>query len=196
VFRPFTESTPGRISLVDGGLDDNRGVDPVWKTHRWLLVSDGGDVLRPRWGESLLWSLIRAAEVLWNESQLVQKRWLLGSFISGQMEGAYWGIDSSPAHYVDVPGSRMLHRNAPGYTPALARDAIACIRTDYDAFSSAEAAVLENHGYLLAEAATLAHLTALRRDAPVRIPHPAWISETKVRNALRTSGKKKFFGRW
>ena len=37
-FRPFTESEPEHIALVDGGLNDNRGVEPVWGTHGHLLI--------------------------------------------------------------------------------------------------------------------------------------------------------------
>ena len=190
-FRPFTVPKPIRIALVDGGVHDDRAIEPVWRTHERLLISDGGDVLRPQWGESILWSLFRSAGVLWNQSQVVQKRWLISNFIAGQLHGAYWSIDSSPAHYEDDVTAPV------GYSPALARDLIATIRTDYDAFSDAEAAVLENHGYLMAEAAARAHLDDLpHRSRPIRVPHPAWMSEPDVRRALRNSSKKKFFGRW
>jgi hypothetical protein len=82
-----------------------------------------------------------------------------------------------------------------GYTPALVRDTIATIRLDFDVFSDAEAAVLENHGYLLADAATRTHLPRLRRPAPLRIPHPAWLSDQKVREALSESSHKLLLGR-
>jgi NTE family protein len=192
-FRPFTESTPQQIALVDGGLHDNRVIEPVWKTHRHLLISDGGDMLQPQFGESILWSLIRSVKVLWNQSQVVQKRWVISSFISGQMSGTYWDIESSPMHYLKEPGRTCFS----GYTPALARDVIAQIRTDYDAFSRAEMAVLENHGYFMVDAAARAHLAALNpRSEPLRVPHPAWMDETKIRAALMNSGKKRLFGRW
>jgi NTE family protein len=190
VFRPFTRSKPQHIALVDGGVDDDRGVEPVWQTHGVVLVSDGGDVLRPQWGESLLWPLIRSAQVVWSAMQVVQKRWLLANFMSGRMVGGYWGIDSAARHYQTDEAAPCL-----GYSPALARDVIATVRTDYDAFSDAEASVLENHGYLLAEAATLTHLAWERRDAPLQIPHPAWMSESKVREALKDSARKVFLGR-
>jgi NTE family protein len=192
-FRPFSESAPERIALVDGGVRDDRSVEPVWRTHRHLLISDGGDVLRPEWGESVFWSLFRSAAVLFNESQVVQKRWLISNFLAGQLEGTYWSIDSSPLNYLQRPDADAYF----GYTPALARDVIAAIRTDYDAFSSAEAAVLENHGYFMAEAAARAHLEDLDRcSAPLAAPHPAWMSEAKVREALRNSAQKRFLGRW
>jgi NTE family protein len=190
VFRPFTRAKPQHIALVDGGVDDDRAVEPVWQTHKFVLVSDGGDVLRPQWGESLWWSLIRSALVVWNSMQVVQKRWLLANFTSGLMAGAYWGIDSAPVHYQLGGGPTY-----PGYTPALARDLIATVRTNYDAFSDAEAAVLENHGYLLAEAATRTHLAAMRNDAPLQIPHPGWMSEPKIREALGDSSRQVFLGR-
>jgi hypothetical protein len=106
------------------------------------------------------------------------------------MAGAYWGIDSAPVHYQLAGGPTY-----PGYTPALARDLIATVRTNYDAFSDAEAEVLENHGYLLAEAATRTHLATERHDAPLQIPHPGWMSEPKIREALGDSSRQVFLGR-
>ena len=77
-------------------------------------------------------------------------------------------------------------------------DLIAKIRTDLDAFSEAEASVLENHGYLLADAAIKRHVPHLvPTPAPaLAVPHPEWMHEEKVRRALRESGKMKLLGRW
>ena len=74
---PYIPATPEHLALVDGGVDDDRGIEMVWRTHETLLVSDGGDALRPRWGRSLAWSWFRSASVLWNASQEIQRRWLL-----------------------------------------------------------------------------------------------------------------------
>jgi NTE family protein len=199
-FRPYTRKTPQEIALVDGGVDDDRGIEPVWRTHRTLLVSDGGDALRPQWGESLFWSLFRSASVLWDRSQIVQKRWLMSSFAAGRLDGACWSIGGSPWNYRREPELRASVADPnpplPGYSPALARDVIATIRTDYDAFSDAEAAVLENHGYLMTEAAMRCVGIEGRVHAPVRIPHPAWLGERKVREALKDSARQRFFGRF
>ena len=190
-FRPYTKSTPQRIALIDGGIVDNRAIEPVWRKARHLLISDGGDILQPQWGQSILWSLIRSVLVLWNQSQAVQKRWIISGFEAQQLHGTYWGIGSSPMHYEQKPGTDAF----PGYSPELARDVIARIRTDYDAFSDAETAVLENHGYLMVEAAVRRHLQQIARP-PLCAPHPAWMHETKIRAALRNSGRKVFLGRW
>jgi NTE family protein len=177
---------------MDGGIVDNRAIEPVWRTTCKLLISDGGDILQQETGESIVWSLSRSASVLWNQAQIVQKRWVISGFTAGQLQGTYWDIASSPMHYQQEPGRVAFA----GYTPELARDSIARIRTDYDAFSDAEAAVLENHGYFMAEAATRAHFPQDLPRPQLRAPHPAWMHETTVRAALRESGRKKFLGRW
>jgi NTE family protein len=71
------------------------------------------------------------------------------------------------------------------------------VRTDLDAFSEAEAAVLENHGYLLAAAAIAKHQPDLVREpaAPVSAPHPDWLDEDRVRAALRNSHRRRILGR-
>jgi hypothetical protein len=115
--------------------------------------------------------------------------------MSGHVKGTYWGIDSSTQHYradLASPQTDVI----PGYSPALARDVIAAMRIDYDECSDAEAAVLENHGYLLAAAAIRTHLPHHgKKDPPLRVPHPAWMAEPRVREALRNSGEKVFLGR-
>ncbi len=187
--RPFTTDRPQRISLVDGGIYDDRGVEPVWRTHRTLLVSDGGDVLRPQRADSVLWPLFRSAAVIWDRYQVVQRRWLIDRLNNDPLGGAYWSIGGAVSHFAD--GEQPT-----GYSAALARDTIATIRTDYDAFSDAEAAVLENHGYLLAAAAADRHLRTLGVTYPsLRVPHPAWLPDRLVRDALRTSWRKRLFGR-
>jgi hypothetical protein len=85
-----------------------------------------------------------------------------------------------------------------GYSKQLATEVIGCIRTDLDAFSPAEAAILENHGYWLADAGVSAHLRPpLRPDPypPLIIPHPEWAEEKAVRQALADSWKRTLWGR-
>ncbi|HYJ21125.1 MAG TPA: hypothetical protein VEW07_03770 [Solirubrobacterales bacterium] len=88
--------------------------------------------------------------------------------------------------------------NPPGYEPGLVAEVIAAVRTDLDAFGEAEQAVLENHGYLLADA-------ALRRQGlvvckgieprPPLPPHPGWMNEGRVREALVASSRRTAVGR-
>lgn len=86
----------------------------------------------------------------------------------------------------------------PGYEPALVSETITTVRTDLDAFGEAEQAVLENHGYLLADAAVraqgLASAAGIEAVAP-EPPHPRWMSHGRVREALAASGRRTLVGR-
>ncbi|HEX4669544.1 MAG TPA: hypothetical protein VH275_06175 [Solirubrobacterales bacterium] len=86
----------------------------------------------------------------------------------------------------------------PGYEPALVAEVIAAVRTDLDAFGEAEQAVLENHGYLLADAAMRERglvATGGIEPSPPQPPHPRWMSERRVREALVASARRTPVGR-
>jgi hypothetical protein len=86
----------------------------------------------------------------------------------------------------------------PGYSPELVAGGIADVRTDLDAFAEAEQAILENHGYLLADAALrergLAGSGGIE-GLPPEPPHPRWMNEERVREALTASSRRKTVGR-
>jgi len=88
-----------------------------------------------------------------------------------------------------------------GYSKELA-SGIAAIRTDLDAFSDAEAAVLENHGYLMVDAALRRHFPGWpsRRGRPSIRRTPTGCrrgkTEDDVRAALAASRKTLVLGRW
>ncbi len=108
----------------------------------------------------------------------------LGGLAAGWEECVEWEID------------RAAH--PPGYHPRLVEKKIAAVRTDLDAFGEAEQAVLENHGYLLADAALRAQgLVDLGgiEGLPPEPPHPRWMNEERVRQALSDSSRRKLVGR-
>ncbi len=202
VFNPMTLDVPvdafkrGRerldgadVRLSDGGLYDNLGLEPVWKTHKTVMVSDGGAVFTSVTDGGPLARVGRYIDIVDHQALAVRKRWLISNFIDGTMDGAYWGIGSAAGNY---PGA------VPGYSKELAAEVIACVRTDLDAFSVAEAAVLENHGYALAAAAVKAHLGELATPGgpPPVVPHPQWTDEERVRKSLEKSWKRRLLGRW
>jgi NTE family protein len=178
--------------LTDGGDYDNMGLEPVWKSHAVVLVSDAGGLFTNQSDRGLFWRVPRYQAIQERQARGLRKRWLIASFSAGAVDGTYWGVGGAASHYDGA---------SPGYSPALAREVIAEIRTDLDAFSDPEADVLENHGYLLADAALRKHVPSLLPD-PVPaalVPHPRWFppesSEDAIRSALAGSGKRKTWGR-
>jgi hypothetical protein len=107
----------------------------------------------------------------------------LSGLAAGWEECLEWGIEDAEES---------------GYPASLVTGTIAGVRTDLDAFGEAEQAVLENHGYLLADAAarrlgaTSAAGIQVRAPAP---PHPHWMGEDRVREALAASGRRVPVGR-
>jgi NTE family protein len=187
---PARDSALADLRLTDGGDYDNMGLEPVWKNHAVVLVSDAGGLFTAQGDKGLLWRIPRYQGIQEAQARGLRKRWLIAAFITGTLQGTYWGVGSAVSRY----------GRQGGYSKAFAHEVIAEIRTDLDQFSDAEAAVLENHGYLLVDAALRCHMPNLATvDAPLRVPHPAWIppgaEEPRVREALRGSDERKLFGR-
>jgi NTE family protein len=191
--------------LTDGGDYDNMGLEPVWKSHAVVLVSDAGGLFTEESDKGLLWRIPRYQGIQERQARALRKRWLIASFNQGTLDGTYWSVASAPSQYEEEDREEERPKEErppfPGYSKSLAREVIAEIRTDLDAFSDAEAAVLENHGYLLADAAIRRHVPALLSDAlpQAPVPHPDWFpparSEEAIRGALKDSGKRKTWGR-
>src|SRR5829696_2964959 len=130
-----------RISLTDGGVYDNLGLEPVWKTAKIVLVSDGGAPFGHESDPGIIRRVFRYTSIIGNQAAAVRKRWLIAALSTGRHEGAYWGVGSTTER----------HGVSEGYPQDLVTDVIARVRTDLDAFSRAEISILENHGYLMAE---------------------------------------------
>ncbi len=176
-----------RISLTDGGVYDNLGLEPVWKTAKIVLVSDGGAPFGHESDPGVIRRLFRYTSIIGNQAAAIRKRWLIAALATGRLEGAYWGVGSA----AEQQGA------SEGYSLDLVTDVIAKVRTDLDAFSPAEIRVLENHGYLMAEATIRRRSPHLiQRDAPPTVPHPDWMDGERVRHALTGSDKRTFLGRW
>lgn len=187
---PARDAALADLRLTDGGDYDNMGLEPVWKNHAVVLVSDAGGLFTAEGDRGLLWRIPRYQGIQEAQARSFRKRWLISSFLSGALAGTYWGVGSAPSSY----------GQAGGYSKPFAHEVVAEIRTDLDVFSDVEAAVLENHGYLLVDAALRRHAPSLATvDAPLRVPHPAWappaIDEQRLRDALQGSEKRRLLGR-
>ncbi len=167
------------------------GLEPVWKSHLVVLVSEGGSTFDAGADGGLLWRLNRYQEVMGRGGGAVS--WLISSFVRHVLRGTYWGIGTDIGDY-DVAVT--------GYPREITKNLIAEVRTDLDAFTVAERYVLENHGYVLAQAAMqkYAHFLALDPIPPLSVPHGDWMDPANmqlVRDGLRKSPDRKLpFGRW
>jgi NTE family protein len=183
----------GRLSLTDGGVYDNMGLEPVWKTHAVIFVSDGGTpfALDRQPGSWVVPRLVRAYGISANQSEAVRKRWLVASYTRRVYQGAYWGLGTDVAEY-PTEGEAPW----PGYR-GRTLDMLRRFRTDLDAFGSDEQDILLNHGWCLANAAVRRWCVELATGgldltAP---PHPSLLSPTEAEKALVHSGDFRFFGR-
>ncbi|MGH3040797.1 MAG: patatin-like phospholipase family protein [Gaiellaceae bacterium] len=178
------------IDLSDGGMFDNLGLEPVWRDHETVLVSDAAPSFKPDPKIGWLWNALRQGVILLEQATDARKRWLVASFIDEKMKGAYWGIASRPASYELDPAPNA-------YAYPFIRDFIAPVRIDLDEFSPGEIGVLENHGYLMADIALRKHGEGIAEGKlpETTVPHPAWLDEAKAADALRSSGKTRIFFR-
>lgn len=89
------------ISLTDGGVYDNLGLEPVWKSCRTLFVSDGGGRMADDPSPPADWArqLKRVLDLVDHQVRNLRKRQLIDSFTSGARQGAYWGIRTDIADY-------------------------------------------------------------------------------------------------
>jgi NTE family protein len=180
------------LRVTDGGVYDNMGLEPVWKSHRVVLVSDAGGLMDAEADKNFFWRIQRYQSIQDTQARALRKRFLISGYTQGTINGAYFGVASSPTHY---PASRD-----PGYSKAFAMDVIRNIRTDLDAFSEVEQAVLMNHGYALVDAAVRTHVPELMAtDAAFAVPFPAFapptMAEDELRRRLAGSEKRKLKGR-
>ena len=119
------------IRLTDGGVYDNMGLEPVWKTFATVLVSDAGGEFEYAADRGTISDIKRYPDVMGNQARALRKRWLLANFTSGPaadgtrpLAGTYWATSSDRARY--QAGDTL------GYSADLAEHVIAKIRTDLD----------------------------------------------------------------
>jgi NTE family protein len=168
------------IRLTDGGVYDNLALEPVWKRHATVLVSDGGGVFRARTERTVIGRTLRILGIATNGGQSVRSRWLHASFARGVLTGASWALDTV----------------VPGCYPRETTELINAIRTDLDAFSLQEQHILERHGYLIADAQLRQHVPELiTRDVPADPPHPEVADPVVANAALADSAKRRLLGR-
>jgi NTE family protein len=91
-----------RVTLTDGGVYDNLGLEPAWKRYKTILVSDGGGKMaaQERPGHNWFSQLRRVVDLVDNQVGSLRKRWLIESYGTPSVhDGAYWGIRTDIRNY-------------------------------------------------------------------------------------------------
>ena len=183
---------PGpRVALTDGGVYDNMGLEPAWKTHATVLVSDGGTPfeIRARPRTWLVPRLQRSFQVVASQALAVRKRWLVAAYLRGVYGGAYWGLGTDRDEY-RAPGAA----EPAGYSGRVL-DRLRVVRTDLDRFSPNEQSVLMNHGWALAGAALARWGPDLViQVSPAAPPDPALLDPDAALAALVRSDRIRLLG--
>lgn len=175
------------ITVTDGGVYDNLGLEPVHNGHDIILASDAGrplsEVAMPKL--SPYSRVSRSLDIIWNQVGSLRKRWLIDVLKSPveDIEGAYWGLTSKVAHYG--------LEDAPSY-PDDVVNLLGNVRTDLDAFTVGERGCLNNQGYALANVAVLRWTKSI---LPAEIPQFQWpypdlADAAAAADALNESGNR------
>ena len=169
------------IRLGDGGIYDNLGLEPVWKDHETVLLSDGGGVFRAGSQHTAYGRLLQILAIASGGGGATRMRWLIASIRRGALSGATWALDTVVAQSY----------------PAEVCERLNVMRTDLDRFSVDEQKILERHGYLVADATVRAHVRELIvLDAPLAAPHEEVTDPAYALHALRDSHKRTLLGRF
>jgi NTE family protein len=159
--RPFTSD----VTLTDGGVYDNLGLETAWKRYDTVLVSDGGGKMQAESRPQRDWirHAVRVLGLIDNQVRSLRKRQLIDSYKAGVRQGAYWGI------YTDIADYQMSDPLpcSPDKTLALARTPTRLQRLKPEVQEG-----LINWGYAVCDAALRKHVNP-QLPRPADFPYPA-----------------------
>jgi NTE family protein len=165
---PFTS----HVTLTDGGVYDNLGLETAWKRYDAILVSDGGGKISAEESPSRLWSLhaYRVNGIIDNQVRSLRKRQLIDSYKRRERAGAYWGIRTDIRNY-GLPDALDC--------PVNQTTGLADIRTRLKRLHRDQQKRLINWGYAVADAALRRHFDVSEPKIPAPTGFP--YAETPIR---------------
>ena len=154
------------ISLADGGVYDNLGLETVWKRYQTVLVSDAGVAVGRNADVPGDWARlgIRAVDIIYGQVASVRTRQVIASFIDKERTGTYWGIRADIANY-GLPDSLPC--------PLDRTTELAATPTRLCAFSDTLQERLINWGYAVCDAAVRKHWPPPNAQPPAAFPYPS-----------------------
>jgi NTE family protein len=152
-----------QISLSDGGVYDNLGLQSTWNSCHRILVSDAGGLMGADSSPPTDWlrHLLRVLKVIDNQVRSLRKQQVIKAFQAGTRSGVYVGIRSDQADY---PWAAQIPAH-PNVTRKLAD-----VPTRLDALKPDLQEQLINWGYAICDTGLRAHVD---RDLPSGgLPYP------------------------
>lgn len=153
------------ISLTDGGVYDNLGLETVWKRCSTVFISDGGGRLADDSEPAADWGRQskRILDVIDHQVRNLRKRQVIQSLANKNRKGAYWGIRTDISNF--GLGDDSL------FCPYYKTLAIADEPTRLKRMTSERQEQIINWGYAVTDAALRRHYnTSLSR--PTSFPYP------------------------
>jgi NTE family protein len=154
----LSERSPETLSLVDGGVYDNLGLEwfqgwssgrpPEARRPNFLIVVDGSSplTLHPaRYG--WLRSLRRSQEIQYAQSRASRTRWYVDHLLSGRLRGIHVPITRDARSFEPPPGIEFEQASVDAALPVGFAVPLSGLRTDVDRFLPDELALLMYHGY-------------------------------------------------
>lgn len=161
-----------RLTLTDGGVYDNMGIEPVLKNCATILVSDGGGPFARQERPATDWLLgtVRTLLTIHSEVGRLRRRQVVGALASGQRAGAFWAIDTPPGRFAR-PASTLV-------TPEEQTLALATSPTRLAAMPDAVRNRIVNWGYAAADAALRSYVDPGLPEPP-GFPLPDGVGDTR-----------------
>ena len=167
VLSPSFLDIPGRprITLTDGGVYDNLGLEPVVKNCATIFVSDGGgsfaESARPH--TDWLRGTMRVLNTVDVQVRRLRRRQIMSALASGHRTGAFWAINTNP---VDFPARAATLR----ISTAQARE-LAMVGTRLAKMKPGPRFQIANWGYAAADSALRSYVDAQLAE-PAGFPYP------------------------
>jgi NTE family protein len=156
-------NAPEVLSLVDGGVYDNLGMEwfQGWSSGRppsarkvdFLIVVDASGPLRRHSKRYRgVAALNRTRDIQYFQTRATRIRWYVEDLMAGKRSGLYVVSKYDPAGFRLPSGDPIDPYLYAGALPTGFAEPLAALRTDLDCFSAQEAALLRYHGYWSAHA--------------------------------------------
>ncbi|MEN3284964.1 MAG: hypothetical protein V7607_6104 [Solirubrobacteraceae bacterium] len=154
---------PPVLSLVDGGVYDNLGLEwfQGWGVGRppaarevdlVIVVDASGPFTRNDRRLGTVRAAVRSRDIQYVQTRTTRIRWFVEELKASKQAGAYLVAKHDPSTFKRLDNSPIDPRLYAGALPAGFARALSALRTDLDRFRPEESALLRYHGYWSAHA--------------------------------------------